>query len=61
MVEIFFLYVYAWQLSTTLFHMVPLAWQGFGYNESKEQLFILVIFDNENTRFYKWKKAKALK
>lgn len=55
----FSLYVYAWQLSATLFHTVPLAWWGFSYNETKEQLFILVIFDNENMRVYKWKKAEA--
>lgn len=60
MAENFFLYVYAWQLSATLFHMVPLAWQRFSYNESKAQLFILVIFDNENT-FYNEKKQKPLK
>lgn len=33
-----------------------MAWQGFCYNETKEQLFILVIFGNENMRIHKWKK-----
>lgn len=62
MAEIIFfsLYMYVWQLSTTPFHRVPLAWRGFGYNETKEQLFILVIFDKETTRFYKWKKSRSL-
>lgn len=32
---------------------------GFGYNETKEQLFISVIFDNENMKIHKWKKKKA--